>query len=112
MLLLFAWPCWWVLLLARLGVGAGLGAISTLQFAVIAGRVAREERGQMMGLATALTHVGNLVGFVLGGVFATWWTEGGNFALAAAVYAAVLAAALRLELCTRQAAALPIRAVA
>jgi MFS family permease len=112
MLLLFAWPLWWVVLLARVGVGVGLGAISTLQFAVIAGRVVCEERGQMMGLATALTHVGNLAGFVLGGVFATWWTEAGNFALAAAVYACVMAAALRLELRTGQAAALPARAAA
>ena len=112
MLLLFAWPLWWVVLLARVGLGAGLGAISTLQFAVIAGRVAREERGQMMGLATALTHVGNLTGFVLGGVIATWWTEAGNFALAAAVYAAVMTAALRLELRTRQAPALAARVAA
>jgi len=105
MLLLVVWPLWWVVLLARVGVGAGVGATSTLQFAVIAGRGGPEERGQLMGLATALTHVGNLAGFVLGGVLAAWWTEAGNFALAAAFYVIVLAAALRLELRTRQAPA-------
>jgi len=42
---------------------------------------------------------------VLGGVLAAWWTEAGNFALAAAFYVIVLAAALRLELRTRQAPA-------
>jgi MFS family permease len=84
MLLLLVWPPWWAVLLARLGVGAGVGGTSTLQFAVLSGGAAPAERGQLMGLATALTHVGNLAGFVLGGVLATWWAEAGNFALAAA----------------------------
>jgi hypothetical protein len=57
----------------------------------------------MMGLATALTHVGNLAGFLLGGVLAVWWGEAGNFALAALAYALILAAALRLELRLRRA---------
>jgi MFS family permease len=112
MLLLFAWPPWWAVLLARVGVGAAVGAIATLPFAVIAGRVAPEERGQMMGLATALTHVGNLAGFVLGGVLAAWWTEVGNFALAAAVYALVIAAALRIDLRSRRAPTQPTSASA
>lgn len=97
MLLLFAWPEWWGVLLARVGVGIGLGAISTLQFAVVARDVAREERGQLMGVATSLNHLGNLAGFVLGGVLAAFWTEVGNFALAAAAYLLVMAAALRVE---------------
>jgi len=54
-------------------------------------------------LVAALTHVGNLAGFVLGGVLATLWPEAGNFALAAGAYALVAVAALRLELRTRQA---------
>jgi MFS family permease len=107
MLLLFAWPAWWVVLLARVGVGIGVAALATLPFAVLAGRVPPEERGQLMGLATALTHTGNLAGFVLGGVLAAWWTEAGNFALAAAVYALLVAAALPLELRNRQARTLP-----
>ena len=101
MLLLLVWPPWWVVLLARMGVGAAIAATSTLQFAVIAGRVAPEERGQIMGLATSLSHVGNLAGFLLGGLLAAWWTEAGNFALAAAVYAVVVAVSLRLELRAR-----------
>lgn len=105
MLLLFAWPPWWAVLLARVGVGVGVGAISILQFAVVSGRVAPGERGQLLGLATALTHVGNLVGFVLGGVLAMWWTEAGNFALAAAAYGVVMLASLRLEMRTRRQAA-------
>lgn len=97
MLLLFAWPLWWVVLLARMGVGIGFGATFTLQFAAIANDAATEERNQLMAVATALTHVGNLAGFLLGGLLATWWTEPGNFALAAVAYAFILVAALRLE---------------
>src|SRR5262249_12111516 len=102
MLALFAFPLWWAVLLARVGVGAGVAAMSTLQFAVLSGSVPPPERGQMMGLATALTHVGNLIGFILGGVLATWWSEAGNFALAAAAYALIMAAALRLEVRLRR----------
>jgi MFS family permease len=102
MLLLFTWPPWWAVLLARLGTGAGTIAISTTQFAAISSRVAPEERGQLMGLATSLSYVGNLTGFVLGGVLATWWAEAGNFALAAATYAFVMLVAVRLELRTRR----------
>lgn len=109
MLLLFAWPIWWIVLLARVGVGVGVGATSTLPFAQIAKGAAPEEHSQLMGVATALTHVGNLAGFLLGGVLATWWTESGNFALAAAAYALIGVAALHLELRTRRA---PARAVA
>lgn len=104
MLLLFATPPWWAVLLARVGVGVGIGAISTLQFAVVSGRVAREERGQLLGLATSLNHLGNLIGFVLGGVLAMWWTEAGNFALAAGAYAVVMLASLRLEWRSRRTA--------
>ena len=102
MLVLFACPTWWAVLLARIGVGAGVVALSTTQFAAISGRTVPEERSQMMGLATALTYLGNLGGFVLGGILATWWTEPGNFALAAVVYAGIVVAAVRLELNTRQ----------
>jgi len=89
-------------LLSRVGVGIGVAAMLTLQFADIAKGVDPEERGQLMGVATALTHVGNLAGFLLGGVLATWWTESGNFALGAAAYAAIMAAALHVELRARQ----------
>ncbi len=97
MLVLCAWPIWWVLLLARIAVGAGLVAVSTTQLAAISTRVPSAERSQLMALATALTYVGNLTGFVLGGVLASCWGEAGNFALAAATYALVALAALRLE---------------
>jgi MFS family permease len=97
LLLLAAWPPWWAVLLARLGVGAGAAATATLPYAAISARAAPEERGQLMGLATALTHVGNLAGFVLAGALAAWWGEAGNFALAAAVYGLIALAALRLE---------------
>jgi DHA1 family multidrug resistance protein-like MFS transporter len=105
MLLLFAWPLWWIVLLARVGVGIGVGATGALQFAAIAKNTALDEHSQLMGLATALTHVGNLGGFLLGGVLATWWTESGNFALAAATYALIAVAALHLELGKRSAPA-------
>ncbi len=98
MLLLFACPVWWAVLVARVGVGAGIVALSSTQLADIATRVPAEERNQLMALATAMTYVGNLAGFVFGGVLATWWTERGNFALAAAGFALIMLAALRLEL--------------
>ena len=98
MSLLFALPVWWAVLIARVGVGIGVGAMYTLQFAVVAARVAPRERGQLMGLATASSQIGNLTGFVLSGILASQWSEAGNFALAACVYAAVMVAALRLEL--------------
>ena len=99
---LFALPTWWAILIARVGVGVGVGAMYTLQFAVVAARVAPEERGQLMGLATATSQVGNLTGFVLSGFLASQWSETGNFALAAIVYCAVFVGALRLELLTRR----------
>ncbi|HSQ55235.1 MAG TPA: MFS transporter [Gemmata sp.] len=105
MLVLFAVPTWWAILIARVGVGVGIGAMYTLQFAVVAARVAPQERGQLMGLATAISQVGNLVGFVLSGVLAAQWSEAGNFLLAAGVYAAVMFAALHLEHSARRAAA-------
>ena len=64
-----------------------------------------ERRGQLMALATALSQVGNLFGFLLGGVLAAWWTVAGNFALAAAVYAVVLVAAMWFETTYRPAPA-------
>jgi MFS family permease len=97
LLVLAGWPAWWVVLLARAGVGAGVGATGTLPFAVISSGAGPRERGQLMGLATALTQVGNLAGFLLGGVLAGWWSEAGNFALAAGVYAGVVAAGAALE---------------
>lgn len=100
--LLVLWPPPWAVLLARVGVGIGVGAVATLQYAIIAGRTAQEERGQLMGLAMALNHFGNLCGFLLGGILATWWTEAGNFALAAGIYALVMAAAYRLECRSRR----------
>ena len=102
LLLLVLWPPWWGVLLARIGTGAGAVAVTTVQFAVVSNRAAADERGQLMGLATAVTHLGNLVGFVLGGVLAGWWGEAGNFALAAAAYAMVAVAAAGLELHARK----------
>src|SRR5262249_26859760 len=106
MLLLWSWPPWWGVLLARLGVGAGVATMVALQYAVLSAATVPEERGQIVGFATAMTHVGNLLGFVLGGLLATWWSEVGNFALAAAAYACIMAAALRLELRARRTAKL------
>lgn len=97
MLLLTAWPIWWIVLIARVGVGIGVGATSTLQFALISSRIDTNERGQMLGLATSMMHIGNLTGFVLGGVLASWWSEAGNFLLSASVYLVVSLAAFRLE---------------
>lgn len=97
LLLLFAFPIWWVVLLARIGVGIGVAAMSTLQFAEISKGAAPEDRAQVMGVATSLTHVGNLAGFLLGGILAAWWTGPGNFALAAAVLAFIAVASIRLE---------------
>jgi predicted MFS family arabinose efflux permease len=84
-------PPWWVVLLARMGFGAGIAAM-TLQFAVISAAAAPDQRNQQLNLATALTHAGNLAGFVMGGVLASWWEEIGNFALAGAVYCVILVA--------------------
>lgn len=106
MLALLAWPPWWAVFLARLGTGAGLGATATLPYVTLSAGTPPEQRGQLMALATALGQVGNLFGFLLGGVLAAWWTEAGNFALAAGVYAAVLAVAVWYEL-TPQAAVVP-----
>jgi predicted MFS family arabinose efflux permease len=103
MLVLTAWPPWRLLLLARVGTGAGNIGLSTTRYPTISSRIAAEERSQLMALATALTYLGNLSGFVLSGVLANVWTEAGNFALAAVLYALVLAAALGLELRARPA---------
>lgn|GEM_PF-3818209 len=105
MLVLAAIPTWWAILIARVGIGVGSGAMFTLQFAVVAARVAPDQRGQLMGLATAISQVGNLTGFVLSGVLAAQWTAPGNFALAACVYGGVMLAALRLEFSARRAVA-------
>ncbi|MGE3803760.1 MAG: MFS transporter [Gemmataceae bacterium] len=97
MLILYLEPIWWLVLVARMGVGLGLAAMSSLPFASIASGVPAEQRGQFMGLATSLTHVGNLAGFLLGGLLAAWWGEPGNFALAALAYALVMVAGIHLE---------------
>lgn len=96
MLLLFACPTWWAVLLARVGVGAGVIALAT-QLATISQETAPAERSQMMALATALTYVGNLTGFLVGALLATWWTEVGNFALSTAVYALLAVMVVRFE---------------
>jgi MFS family permease len=96
-LLLAFWPAWWLVLLARVGMGAGLGGASTLQYAVISARVSPEERGQYMGLATSVTHAGNLLGFLAGGVLAQFWGESGNFVLAAVLFLAIAAVAMCRE---------------
>lgn len=98
LLLLAFWPPWWAVLLARLAIGSGTMALSTTQFAAIATRVDPQERNQLMALATSLSYIGNLVGFVLGGVLAAGWSESGNFILAAGVYGVVMLATARLEL--------------
>jgi len=90
MLWLAAWPAWWAVLLARVGIGAGVGAVAALPFAILAKGSDAAERNQVMALATALGHVGNLAGFMLGGVLAVWWGEAGNFVLAAVIYGVIL----------------------
>jgi DHA1 family multidrug resistance protein-like MFS transporter len=103
MLVLVFWPPWWVVLLSRLGTGAGIAPTSTLQYAIISGGADPAERSQSLGLATALTHLGNLIGFVLGGILAAWWAEAGNFAVAAGCYVLIGIATLQLEIRLRQA---------
>lgn len=97
LLTLAFWPPWWLVLGARVGMGGGLGGAGTLQLATISARTPAASRGQFMGLATSMTHVGNLVGFVAGGALARFWGESGNFALSAALYVVVALVALRLE---------------
>jgi MFS family permease len=99
------WPAWWIVLLARFGAGSGLGGASTIQYAVISARVAPEDRGQFMGLATAVTHTGNLVGFLSGGMLAQVWGESGNFVFAAGIYLFIGLLALWLERAERRAGA-------
>lgn len=103
MFLLFACPFWWTVLLARVGMGIGIGAVASLQYAVIARGVPSEERNQLMSVATALNHLGNLIGYLLGGVLATFWSEPGNFALSSAAYLLVVVSSLSLELRVRRA---------
>jgi MFS family permease len=91
------WPPWWIVLLARLGIGAGFGGAATLQYPTISARVPREERGQFMGLATATVNAGNLVGFVASGFLAQVMGESGNFLVAAVLYLCVCLAAVRAE---------------
>ncbi len=101
-LALFALPWWSTILLARVGVGFGIASLSTLQFAVVAKQVRSDQRGQLMGVATASTHFGSLAGFVSGGLLATWWSETGNFALAAGVFLLLAIAALCREFFARK----------
>ena len=86
MILLALWPPWWAVLAARAGIGANLGSTATLQFAQVTRHVGVGERGQFLGLATAVQHFGSLVGFLGGGALALLWGESGNFLLAAALY--------------------------
>jgi len=96
MVVLAFWPPWWMVLVARGGVGGALGGIAPLQYAAIGRIVGPEERGRFMGLATSMLHLGNLTGFLLGGVLAQRWGASGNFALSALLYGVVAVVALRL----------------
>lgn len=80
------WPTWWGLLLSRLLTGMALAALATLPFSAIARHTPPEARGQMTGLTFAASQVGNLAGFVFGGVLAAHWGEPGNLTLSLAVY--------------------------
>ncbi len=102
LLVLAVWPPWWIVLLARIGTGAGVVGVNTTQLATLSDRVPADARGQLMGLATAVIHLGNLVGFVLGGVLASYWPETGNFALAAGAYLIVAISALCTEMRDRR----------
>jgi DHA1 family multidrug resistance protein-like MFS transporter len=98
----FAIPRWSTILLARAGVGIGIASLATLQFAVIVKQGRSDQRGQLMGVATAFTHIGNLAGFVSGGVIASRWSESCNFGLAAGVFLLLGIAALRRDLFSRK----------
>lgn len=83
------WPPWWAVLVLRAAAGTGLPALGGLQLALSATHVAAERRGQLMGVMTAITHVGNLAGFVAGGAIAARWGLTSNVVLAGAIYLAV-----------------------
>ena len=83
------WPTWWGLLLSRLLTGMALASLATLPFSAIARHTPPEARGQMTGLTFAVSQVGNLAGFVSGGILAAQWGEPGNLLLSVAVYALI-----------------------
>ena len=83
---LACWPPHWGVLLARVGIGAGMGGIGPLQYAAIGRNVSVAERGRYMGLATATTHIGSLIGFLGCGTLARSLGLSVNFSLAAGVY--------------------------
>lgn len=85
-LLLAFWPPLWLVFLARIGMGAGLAPTSNLPFADVSAQVSAKERGKYMGLATASTHVGKMVGLLMGGLLASWAGASTNFALTAGLF--------------------------
>lgn len=98
-LLLAVTPPFWAVILGRGGIGLGIGGAQTLQYARIAKQVPTSERGSFMGLATATTHLGSLVGFLISGSLAHFWGLTGNFYAAAALYALILAFHTYADLC-------------
>jgi len=83
--LLVLWPPWGWVLFARFVMGGGLSGLSSLPYAVISTQVAASERSKYMGLGTSMIHLGNLGGFLLGGVVARVWGESSNFLLTAGI---------------------------
>jgi MFS family permease len=83
------WPAAWVVLLSRIGIGMGLGAMTSLPFSEVSRSTPADSRGQMMGLTFALSQIGNLAGFLLGGWLAALWSEQGNFLLSAVLYGSI-----------------------
>ncbi|MCK6508640.1 MFS transporter [Myxococcota bacterium] len=83
--LLVLWPPWGWVLFARFVMGGGLSGLSSLPYAVISTQVAASERSKYMGLGTSMIHLGNLGGFLLGGVVARMWGESSNFLLTAVI---------------------------
>ncbi len=84
-LLLAFWPPWGWVLFARLVMGGGLSGLSSLPYAVISSHVSVAERSKYMGLGTSMIHLGNLGGFLLGGVLARLWGESANFSMTAVI---------------------------
>lgn len=61
----------WLLALASIAFGAGLAALTTVSYAVVAERVQQDELGTAMGVADTVREIGDAGGPVLFGALAT-----------------------------------------
>jgi MFS family permease len=69
----------WLLAAVSVAFGAGLAALTTVSYAIVADRVDQAELGTAMGVADTLPEMGDVGGPVLFGALATAWGLAAGF---------------------------------